>query len=444
MSAPEITSVSWPDNGYWGSIVQVVGRHIYGSRVDDGDRWLLSRFVVDNDSLVAAADQGFGIFGTLELKEASIWVGPLAIDDTNGRIYVAASSSLAADSNGSLSSEAVTSFLPDGRPDREFGQDGGARIDFGVRAALRALQITQDGGLLVGADAPGQLATVRIGLGDGTSPGRLGFLRRYTSRDTGSLVGKGEGYLTTINERETTLAIPVGRGGGAAGTVSARYRIVGNEQATGTYQPATGVLEWPAGDTTNRAVPLQLHSDPGTNEGAVIELILEDPSGGASLGTTLHTVRVLDAFAGTLSIAPSGVAITEGDIVSVAVSRSGGNGAVSVVVVPVFGAGSDAASNADISHVSSSTITWADGETGPKEYRIRIVRDRLQEGDEQFDIALRDPTGGATLDSSLVRVTIKNSDIYPPPTGGGGALGWLELAMLLGLAGVARRRVSPA
>lgn len=439
-AAPEIKRLSWPDHGYDGPVIQVIGRHIYAARVDGADRWLLSRFVVNDGSLVAAADPGFGRGGTLDLTDASIWLGPLAIDGNNGRIYVAAGSSWAADSNVTLGSLAVTCFLPDGRLDRDFGQYGQARIDFGVPVALRTLQITQDGGVLLGADAPGQLATARIGLGDGTSPGRLGFLRRYTWTGTGSLVGNGGGYLTTINERETTLAIPVGRGGGVAGAVSARYRIAGNGQAAGTYLPATGVLEWPDDDTTNREVPLQLHSDPGTNEGAEIELILEDASGGASLGTTLYTVRVLDAFAGTLSIAPSGVAITEGDMLSVPVSRSGGNGAVSVVVAPVFGAGNGAASGADVNYVSSSTITWADGETGPKEYRLRIARDRLKEEDEQFDIVLRDPTGGATLDSSFVHVTIKNSDTYPPATGGGGgggALGWFELALLTGLAGVA-------
>ena len=49
---------------------------------------------------------------------------------------------------------------------------------------------------------------------------------------------------------------------------------------------------------------------------------------------------------------------------------------------------------------TSGTLTWADGETGPKNIVVDYFEDTAIEGQESFRIALNTPTGGAAIHSS--------------------------------------------
>ena len=50
--------------------------------------------------------------------------------------------------------------------------------------------------------------------------------------------------------------------------------------------------------------------------------------------------------------------------------------------------------------VTSGTLAWADGETGPKFIDVDYLEDAVIEGDESFQIELTATTGGATIGPS--------------------------------------------
>jgi hypothetical protein len=162
---------------------------------------------------------------------------------------------------------------------------------------------------------------------------------------------------------------------------------------------------------------------------------LRDSQGGAGLGTTGVTVEIAAdgspfgqlAFSDT---APLGVQEIGGYLASVMVSREfNASGVVSVTVTPISGG-----ATADVDFVADPiTLTWADGEWGQKVARIRIIDDPDPELAEDFTVQLSNPTGGAVLGSrSTMTLRIYQNDRPTVPTGsgGGGAFGFLSLALL--------------
>jgi Calx-beta domain len=85
----------------------------------------------------------------------------------------------------------------------------------------------------------------------------------------------------------------------------------------------------------------------------------------------------------------------------------GSDGKVSVDYAASDGtaaAGSDYAPN-------TGTLTWAAGDTAAKRFSLRIIDDRLDEGDETFHVTLSHPTGGAVLGNpAAATVTITDND----------------------------------
>ena len=75
------------------------------------------------------------------------------------------------------------------------------------------------------------------------------------------------------------------------------------------------------------------------------------------------------------------------------VRANGSDGAVSVNYRTVNGT---AIAGEDF-NAASGTLSWADGETGVKRVRSYTCPDTLVEGDENFQLQLRHPTGGATI-----------------------------------------------
>lgn len=124
-------------------------------------------------------------------------------------------------------------------------------------------------------------------------------------------------------------------------------------------------------------------------------------------GTVTTEVRLPAPGVLAFTATPSPVAETVGSA-SYTVSRSGGSdGAVSVDFASAdltAGAGSDYTQ-------TSGTLTWADGDAGAKTITVPILDDQLGEPDEEFRLALSNPTGGATLGSpSQITQSIQDDD----------------------------------
>jgi len=137
---------------------------------------------------------------------------------------------------------------------------------------------------------------------------------------------------------------------------------------------------------------------PGAQTNAIQAAVVEGP-GGVGFPPVFDSIQV-----------------TEGSVIGVGVWRIGGSeGAVSVNYNT---RGSTATGGKDFV-ATSGTLTWADGDTATKSIVVRILDDDAAEGNEDFEIRLSSPAGGATLShsSATKRLQIKANDA---PGGGGG------------------------
>jgi MYXO-CTERM domain-containing protein len=88
-------------------------------------------------------------------------------------------------------------------------------------------------------------------------------------------------------------------------------------------------------------------------------------------------------------------------------------------------------------------LTWGDGDAGTKVVEVQTLKDTSDDRNEVLTLELVSPTGGALLSGSSLASTVINEAPKPPSRRdyGGGSFGWLG-AMLLGLAGFLRRRLT--
>jgi Calx-beta domain/Domain of unknown function (DUF4214) len=125
------------------------------------------------------------------------------------------------------------------------------------------------------------------------------------------------------------------------------------------------------------------------------------------------TITVNPAPAGSLQFSLSSYSVNENDgNATITVTRTGGsNGAVGVTYTTSNGT---AISGQDYTAVVSQVVSFANGDTVSKTVIIPIINDSTFEGNETVNLALSNPTGGATLGSSNTAVlTILEDDPIP-------------------------------
>lgn len=119
--------------------------------------------------------------------------------------------------------------------------------------------------------------------------------------------------------------------------------------------------------------------------------MVSDATSNLNLAYSGTTNRVNFNHVGKLQFSTSSVYTTEGSQLKLLVSRvDGGDGATSVHYSTSDGT---AKSPTDYTAIDG-TITWAEGDTDPKEINIPITDDTINEGRESFAITLDSPTGG--------------------------------------------------
>jgi len=158
--------------------------------------------------------------------------------------------------------------------------------------------------------------------------------------------------------------------------------------------------------------------DDGVPEGAEYILLTLLPQGGSIVGrfrtATIENLG-LACFgagqnAGCLSVSAPGdlgyQSVIEGRAFECTVHRHGSVGSVTVDVLA-----RDVTSVQGADYVfGRRTLTWADGDETPQTLRIQANADGLAEGEEEFDILLVNPTGGAFIDGGRVRCLIEDGD----------------------------------
>ncbi len=141
-------------------------------------------------------------------------------------------------------------------------------------------------------------------------------------------------------------------------------------------------------------------------------------NGGAGLkinGTEIYNIVRFEgnllSGPGTLAFTASSSAGPEGGSITIPISRTGGSsGAVSVTVSTAAGS---ATAPEDFTAFSGS-ISWVNGELGPKTIIIPLATDALIEGTETFTISLSAPTGGANL-GAIATHTVTIADAQSAP-----------------------------
>ncbi|MCT7964937.1 M36 family metallopeptidase [Laspinema sp. D1] len=184
------------------------------------------------------------------------------------------------------------------------------------------------------------------------------------------------------------------------------------------------------GDTAEKEVVIPIVGDTVSEEDEFLGLLLDNPTGGATIGENFYadygiinddgSPGILE-FTSTVFSDPEGNSNTTSRVVA-EVQRTGGTaGEVSVQVLYddfLAGESDTAVPGNDFTNNLPITITFADGDTAIKKVEIPIAGDTLFEEDEFLDLQLASPTGGAELGEELfTSYAIENDDreFVPPP-----------------------------
>ena len=211
------------------------------------------------------------------------------------------------------------------------------------------------------------------------------------------------GLNTTIRIFDMTdLRAPalVGSWVGPTRAIDHNTYVKGNRLYFANYSEGLTIL-----DITNRVAPVRVgffDTWPANSDTAFVgawgvypffasgTIAVSDINSGLYLvhNETLTTPR------GAFTIANAKVSATEGQPLAISVHRNGGSsGAVSVQLDVLY-----ATATAADATLSSTTLSWADGDATPKSVTLNLASDAQDEDLEMLMVRLVDPRGGANLD----------------------------------------------
>ncbi len=198
-----------------------------------------------------------------------------------------------------------------------------------------------------------------------------------------SLTAKTASTITI--ERSGNLTVP--------GTVTVATVDIGQATANVDYTSLSQVLNF-AANQASQTVSVTILDDTLVEGDEDLQLQLSAPTVG-SIGNGTATLTIVDVEQGTLALANSTYSVAEnGGSVTVTVNRNGGSdGNVSALLTS---SNVTATGGLDFSAVNT-TLSWADGDSAPKDVIIPMLDDQLLEGDETFTLQLSSPTGGVGL-----------------------------------------------
>ncbi len=261
---------------------------------------------------------------------------------------------------------------------------------------------TTSGGVTLGAQAT---ATVTI-TDDDTPPPGPGVIQFAQSN---YFVGEAAGTVTLVATRT----------GGSTSNVTAYYRTTdGTATAGQDYTATTNAVNWGSFDTAPKNIVIPILNDSAVEPDETFTVTFFTTTGGATLGVPATvTVTITDddtavPSPGVIQLAQSIYSAGEsaGTVTLVATRTDGANGTVSA-----YYRTADGTATAGQDYIAATnSLTWADGDTAPKDIVITILNDSVPETNESFYVSLFAPAGGATLGRASAVVNILDDDI--PPT----------------------------
>ena len=215
------------------------------------------------------------------------------------------------------------------------------------------------------------------------------------------------------NEATPTVTIPVVRTGPAVGTVTVDYASAPASATLGAdYINVSGTLTFGPG-ITSRTFTVPIINDTVFEAAESVAVRLSNAGGGARLGP-LDTaiIRIADNDPpGAVRFSAATFTIAEGmAAATITVQRTAGATASAVTVDYATVPGGTATAGADYL-MTSGTLTFNAGETS-KTFTIPVLNDTHDEPGETLNLALSNPTGGATLGTpSTAILTITDNDV---------------------------------
>jgi uncharacterized delta-60 repeat protein len=228
--------------------------------------------------------------------------------------------------------------------------------------------------------------------------------------------GPGELYLSTnqyeVFENGGVATMTVLRTNGSTGPVSARFFTAdGTAKAGLDYIPTNGFVNFSEGQTS-KTFEVVMIDDQTPEADESIQIGLADPGNGATLGlsSAFLIIREDEISNGRILFNQTNYVIGEGaGFVQVELARlDGSQGRVTVNFATTDGT---AFAGRDYIRVSG-TISFADRETN-RIVNIPILNDVSVETVEVFNLALTEPTGGATTGTRESIVSINDDDFKP-------------------------------
>ncbi|BAP55053.1 hypothetical protein THII_0756 [Thioploca ingrica] len=227
-------------------------------------------------------------------------------------------------------------------------------------------------------------------------------------------------------------AFTVTRNGGSEGAVTVQYTITdeGTANIGLDYLGGIGILSWADGDNTPKAIDLTLVDDQLIEDPETIQLRLENPTGGATLGlyqsATLiitdndkmsEVIAPIDEIAQLQFTSPIYWSKKEDKSAELSVTRTGSSkGEISVQYVATVN--STATAGEDYLG-GSGTLHWSAGDEQAKTFTISLLDDDY--ADEKFiHIILFKPTGTAQLGTPSETILViqdqdKDNHLNQPP-----------------------------
>ncbi len=228
--------------------------------------------------------------------------------------------------------------------------------------------------------------------------------------------------VTTTNVAENVLSgsvtLEVVRTGGSNGIVTVDLATSdGTAIAVSDYLSTTGTLTFADG-VLSQTLSIVIVDDVIVEASEDFTVTLSNATGGASIGTNLNTVTILDddVFVPTSSVSFTllSSSVDEnvvGGTAIIAVDRTGDT----TTAVTVDYATSDGTALAGSDYTTSTgTLTFAAGIT-TQNIAVPIINDNITESTEDFALTLSNPTGGASIGTSTHTVSIIDDDLFTAP-----------------------------
>ncbi len=321
-----------------------------------------------------------------------------------------------------------------------------------------------DGTLTFAPGESGKTVTVKV-TGDRTDEADETVVIALSGATGGATIGTAAGTGTIVDDDIPSLSIDSPRvDEGDSGTAELVFTVtldpVSRQQVTVAYADsgggtatsgtdheavADGTLTFAPGESA-KTVTVRVTGDDAVEGNETVVIALSNPTGGATVGTAAGTGTIVDDEAPELAIDSPRVA--EGD--------SGTSDLVfTVTLTPAWdrrvtvawadSGGGTATSGTDHEAVAGGTLAFDPGDT-TRTVTVAVNGDGIDEEDETVEIALSNPTGGATIGTATGAGTIADDEeaalsIGSPEVAEGDS-GTSELVFAVTLAPVSDRRVT--